>query len=163
MNTESYAHKYAKIVLAEWFREKIRYNQENGYNNSYYIFNWEPNTTSGLLSGVFLEYPILSRQITAGTEILGVKPIWTVYPNMELAQKNGRKIEAVLDIAVCDNDTIKYGFEIVYKHKTPPSKIAFLKTLTEKYGVKVYEIDALWILNQVHRPSNLKIDNHLCE
>lgn len=145
---ESYAHRYAKDVLASWFREKWILNREKGYPNSYSIFEWSPDPSDGD-HGIRLEYPIISRKLKNGeTEILGVSPVWDTYP---ATLSPDCTIEAVLDVAVCSKDKLVYGLEIVHKHTCTERKIRFLKNI----GLKVYEINATWILDQVRRPANL--------
>jgi len=150
---ESYAHKYAKETVAQWFKEKWLINRDKGYRNSYFIFDWNPDNNDGD-HGIKLEYPILIRKLQHGEEeVLGVATAWKQYPKEPLA--DNIRIEAVLDIAVCSNDKLLYGFEIVHKHKCTIKKLSFLKKLKQDYGVTVYEINASWVLDQIHRPATL--------
>lgn len=151
---ESYAHRYAKETLAAWFREKWIINRENGYPNSYFIFDWSPDNDDGD-HGIKMEYPILKRKLKNGEEeILGVSSVWSSYP---IVPENSEelRVEAILDIGVCSKGKLVYGFEIVHKHPCTPKKIVFLKELHKKYGLRVYEINASWILDQIRRPSRL--------
>jgi len=153
---ESYAHRFAKETLAAWFREKWKINRDHGESPSYYLFNWNPDSNDGQ-HGIYLEYPLLSRKLAdESVEILGAKPAWKKYPKLP-PDSDKLSIEAVLDVAVCSNGKLLYGFEIVHKHPCTPGKLIFLKELRKKYGIKVYEVSARWILDQVKRPVNLKL------
>lgn len=147
-HTESYAHKFAKETVASWFREK--WDQPSG-RGSYFTFDWQPDPSDGQ-HGIKLEYPILSRSMADGTkEILGISTVWDKYPDLDcLAAK--MQVEAVLDIGICSNGKLVYGIEIVHKHPCSAKKLLFLKQMQLKYGLKVYEVNASWILDQVRRP-----------
>jgi len=138
---ESYLHRYAKEVFASWIREKI-----SGPAGSYFIFDWKEGCQ------VKLEYPIWSREITDSTtkEIFGINPIWNDAPDYNTLISRGFRLEAVIDIAICDGSRLKYAVEVVHTHKTPCNKLHFLGT----HGIPVYEISATWIMNQIKRPSN---------
>jgi hypothetical protein len=150
---ESYAHRYAKKTVRDWFLEKWDFNQEHGYRNTYYIFDWEA-TYQHRERGVRLEYPILSRKLADDTmEVFGIEPAWGDYPDLEQAKEKGNIVNAILDIAIISNNRLKYGIEIVYKHPTPPIKRKFLS----QQGIEVYEINALWVLNQIRKPAKLEM------
>lgn len=154
-SVESYAHRYAKETVYNWFREKWERNHKEGYHNNYYMFDWVADETDRE-RGVRMEYPIISRRVASGqVEVYGVNPVWSDYPDLNKIQNMGRKIGAVLDIAICSEGRIKYGIEIVYKHRTPKSKIKFL----QEQGIRGYEISAMWVLNQVKCPPSLQLTN----
>lgn len=153
INVESYAHRYAKNIIKDWFIEKWNNNQAKGFPNNYYIFDWIADFRDPM-RGIRVEYPIISRKMEDGkVEIFGIDPIWTEYPDLQKVSDNGRIINAVLDVAVCSEGKLKYGIEIVYKHRTTAIKSKFLK----QQGIKVYEISALWILNQIRCPASLQL------
>jgi len=156
-DTESYAHRCAKQVLAEWFRSRCRNNLKYGNKNQYHIFDWDVRCNDPNL-GVYEEYPILTRKIAGSDrEYLGVKPVWCQIPDTTKELKNNLKIATVIDVVICDNDQVKYGLEVVYKHPCEDAKIKLLKKLHHQYGIKVYEISAIWILDQIRRPNNLRL------
>lgn len=153
---ESYAHKFAKETVSSWFKEKWQENKLKQLKNSYFIFEWQPDVLDEQ-HGMLLEYPILSRKLIDGTrEILGVTAIWDKYPDLENLASDLR-VEAVLDIGICSNGKLVYGLEIVHKHPCTPKKLVFIKQMQMKYGLKVYEINASWVLDQIRRPSCIEM------
>lgn len=148
---ESYAHLYAKQVVADWFREKFGINRKKGRRNSYYIFDWIPDW-GDLQGGVMLEYPVLERTLTNGQkDYLGLASQWSKYPDLNQLN-DGLKVACVFDVVVCSNGKVRYVFEIVHKHKCSPRKIALLKLFKLQHGIDVYEVNASWVLNQIKRP-----------
>lgn len=155
-NCESYAHKFAKQTLADWFKEKWLINRDKNIPNSYFIFDWNPNISDGN-HGVYFEYPVIERTLSSGQkEILGLSPVWDQIPDLT-ALTADKQIMSVFDIVVCDSDRVRYAFEINHKHPCSTRKIKLLKEFSQKYGLEVYEIDASWILNQVKRPNKLEM------
>ena len=148
---ESYAHRYAKQTLADWFREKYQANKKRSHPTSYYIFDWLPQNGDG----VYMEYPLLSRRVNDKIEVFGINK-WSKYPTIPPTNPD-IIVEGVLDVAICSRGKLSYGFEIVHKHKCGPKKISFLKHLRTTYGIPVYEISASWILDQIKRPPNLSL------
>ena len=142
---ESYMHFYAKKILEEWFISAWKYNKKMQYDNKLYIFDWEIDCSDANY-GVRIEYPILSKTQGNNKILLGAPSVWIKYPDMDkLGDKV--KVEAVLDLAIIENGKIKYGIEVVHKHVCSKNKRSFLKTYLP--DLKVYEISAEWILNQL--------------
>ena len=151
---ESYAHYYSKEILMSWFKKK--YDSKKTTSN-FYIFDWDTEFRDPD-RGIRLEYPIISREIKKSEltikEYIGMDPAWprNQYPDLEKVLKNGRQIEAIIDLVVISNGKVKYGLEVVHKHPCSVSKLLFLREMKKKYGFSVYEISAEWIMNQLwHR------------
>jgi len=152
IHTESYMHLYAKEVFRNWLQETFE-----AHRKSYFIFDWQGE------GNVKVEYPIWSRQkasenceedpSSAEREIFGISTAWDQYPDPAEMEKRGFRLDAVVDLVICDGKKVKYGIEVVYKHSTPPWKCDFLT----KCKLPTYEILAVWIMNQVRKPSNLDI------
>jgi hypothetical protein len=162
MSVESYKHRYAKEVLAEWLQSTVDYGREKGYYP--YRFDkatWVPKKDCPN-RGVFLEYPIVYRYLTdsdgnKSIEYLGVKPGWTELPDLEKLKEKDIQPCCILDVAVLGQDGICYGFEIEHRHATEQPKIDLLKKLSETVKTfEVYEISADWVLEQVRRPKKLE-------
>lgn len=152
VHRESNAHYYAKLAVENWFTGRYQWNKKNNYNNVLYIFDWQP-AADDPQCGVRREYPLLSKALQNGNkDILGVT-VWDKYPdlNQDNLTAKGLKLEAVIDIVVCSNGRIKYGLEIVHKHRCTQTKIDFLKSLkSHAVDFTVYEISAEWILSQMY-------------
>jgi len=142
---ESYMHYYAKEVLQQWLISAWKYNRQHKYSNKLYIFEWKIDCRDSNY-GIRLEYPILSRRSEAGTQVLGVNPVWVDYPDITKGDPD-IKVEAVLDLAIVEDGHLKYGLEVVHKHVCPQSKRTFIQK--HLCDVPVYEISAEWILSQV--------------
>lgn len=147
---ESYSHKYAKETVAGWFHQNINLRTDRGDSEvfSYDGIKWNPRTQSN--KGIFMEYPILKNQTG---EYLGIRPTWVTLPSLDPddLKKHGLKVVCILDVAICNRDSVQSGLEIYYKHKVPPKKITLLKNL----GITTYEIDSIWVLDQCHRPAHI--------
>lgn len=156
-NTESYAHLYSKQVVNDWLHERWQHCQKNHRPVTFCILDWVAYYNESN-RGIFEEYPILSRCLKNGEkEFLGINPIWDKIPDIEKCKERGLTVETVFDVAISSHKKLKYGLELVWKHPCSKSKIAFLKWLKEKHGVKTYELDALWVLSQVRCPTTLKM------
>jgi hypothetical protein len=143
---ESYMHYYAKIILEEWLVSAWNYNKKNGYDNKLYILEWKIDCSISNC-GIRLEYPILSKLMADGSKtLLGVSHAWKNYPDLEKLADNV-KVEAILDVAIIEDGSLKYGIEVVYKHICSKKKRDFLTLYQDQF--KVYEISAEWVLGQL--------------
>lgn len=142
---ESNAHYYAKETFKDWLEKTWQYNREHGYKNVLSHLSWtDPD--------VYLEYPILSKELADGREdLLGLRAVWSSYPTEEQMERAGLTVRCTVDLVVCSDGVPKYGIEIVHKHLCTESKREFLRGL-KGYGIdfKVYEVSAQWVLDQMH-------------
>jgi hypothetical protein len=142
---ESYMHFYAKKIIEEWLISAWKYNKKMQYNNKLYIFDWQIDCSDDNY-GIRLEYPILSKTQKENKIILGAPSAWVRYPDIDKLADNV-KVEAVIDLVIIEHGKVKYGIEVVHKHICSKTKRIFLKTYLP--GLKVYEISAEWVLNQL--------------
>jgi hypothetical protein len=134
-DNESYMHYYAKLTAVNWFRDsEKRFSEDN--RKTFYTFDWVFDRDRQ--TGVMMEYPIYS-----GGE--GVAPPWRAYPNKQEAP------QMILDIAIISEGRVKYAVEVVHKHPCTKMK----RETLEKYGIKLFEISATWILDQVRKPNKI--------
>jgi hypothetical protein len=150
-NRESYMHYYAKEILQKWLISAWKYNDKNSYENKLYILEWLIDHKEDNY-GIRLEYPILVKK--SGNHVMGVDHVWSIYPDLNKLSDDV-KVEAVLDVAIIENGSLKYGLEVVHKHTCSQYKRDFLKRQCPT--VKIYEISAEWILNQLNEPIPPKI------
>lgn len=144
MSVESYAHKAAKSVVMQWLSTPRVGDIYDSALGMAWFGDWN-------IAPFWEEYPILSDKT-------GLRPVWMHYRNRGyeagvpsydqlFAQKTPPS--AILDVAICDIDHIRYGIEIV--HKNPPSaqKLKFLRNI----GLpNLLVIPSRWILGQIEQP-----------
>ena len=143
---ESYIHYYAKKVLKDWLDTDCTTRTRTHFN----LFNYQPNR----VSGVFLEYPIISKDDynTLDYSLDVLEEIDEMPSYNECIDKYNKKPVAMVDIVILDNEKPKYLIEICHSNPVSKYKIELLKRL----GVtNLIEIDALEILKQIKKPTRL--------
>lgn len=143
---ESYAHHYAKHIVADWITSKwdSMKNSSHRRHINFGSLSWKINCVFG--SGVKEEYPILKNQAGA---LIGLSAQWSTYPDIspEKLKERGQKIEMVLDLVISEQGKPKYGIEIVHTHACSQSKRETIIQLRPDF--KVYELSAQWVLSQL--------------
>lgn len=153
---ESYAHHYAKKVVASWITRKWEAMRDSTHRKhmTFGPLSWKINCVFG--PGVKEEYPILKARSGA---LIGLSAQWSTYPDMsaEKLRERGQKIEMVLDLVISEQGKPKYGIEIVHKHACSQAKREAIRELRPDF--KVYELSAQWVLSQLvgHIPSNIPL------
>lgn len=163
VNCESYMHKCAKNVLREWLEN------ENTWSKDWFG------------DGVFCEYPLVDRLLKYGDcyddYVYGFnyndgsddyeyymkfdeetyKPSEydaICVPTYDKCVKNGDIPQAILDIACVYKGLIILGIEICNKNPVSDEKKQKLKYFIDR-GLKIYEVDAHKILNQITQPASV--------
>jgi len=141
---ESYIHKKAKEVVKEWF---------DTFTDDYTDF--PPFHFKS--SGIYLEYPIMRDGwehyqydlLNADGRVLNCEQFVSKFTEYPLA---------IIDVVCMHKGFPIYGIEIC--HTNPVSKEKIKKL--EKVGVtNLYEVDALWVLQQTSVPSEMKCKQFL--
>lgn len=150
---ESFAHKAAKELVAQWLREAAAEVGWDKYTDFLGIF-WRVNRPTPYW-GVWTEYPILED----GT---GVTPVWdeTEFgvpddeppvppPSYEILVAAGRKPKIIVDVAIQHKGMLHTVIEVVHKNPPPAWKLDFL----ERQSIERYvQLPTRWVLGQVTRP-----------
>lgn len=155
VSVESYKHKFAKAVLADWLR-----NAEEQRHDDYadvFGLRWRSNRADG----VFEEYPIVKSMVRDGFVwawdeecIPNTKcPCIPTFEQLCSLKDPDFAPVAILDVAVLHKGLIIYGFEVVHKNDVSPLKAEILNSIY----FQVFSISADWILSQVNRPEKLLI------
>jgi hypothetical protein len=156
---ESYAHAFAKALLAQWLRERavpVQVSEPGDYS----MVALDPIRAlvdrKDPLQGVYLEYPIC---LVAGGATTLQQP-WppAAIPTYDELVARGQPPAYILDIAVSHFGQIKYGIEIVHHHLVPDSKIAILQIATHGRPFELYQVHADWILNHCQAPHHLQME-----
>lgn len=160
---ESYAHRAAKQIMAEWLREAAA---EAGHDNyvSFGPLTWRVNR-SGPSWGVWTEYPFMPSDdgtdaVWDETGLPGCAGYlqdgpWRKRPPTfdECIQYYGSAPKWIVDIAVQHKGYIAAVVEIV--HKNPPSQAKLHALSGIVSGGEVLVIPARWVLGQVRRPVSI--------
>lgn len=159
-SVESYKHKYAKSLFAEWLRQSAK-EADNGLDwASFGEARFRPNRCEPYY-GVYEEYPINNYICGSSGFVACWDEFWPLgadctslseIPTYEQLCETGNPPYLILDIAVHHKGLIKYGFEIVHKNPVSPAKSQLISTL----NLCVFEISAEWILSQVECPIDFK-------
>lgn len=175
-SVESYKHKFAKGLLAQWLREMDEYEHfpvqwDSAMRNKLYLLSdlsWRSNRGAPYW-GVYEEYPLAdpvydgSGCVLAWDEMKAIDEEvreeeydWEgIIPSYsELVSKNNPPV-CILDVIVLHKGLVHYGFEICHQNPVSERKADILNCL----GFPTYEIEAEWILRQVKRPSSLVVHN----
>jgi hypothetical protein len=152
--SESYKHKFAKQVLVSWLREEAEIAGHDNEASLGSCIGWRVNRREPYW-GVWEEYPICKD--------VGLDNVWDegwggkfkfVIPTYEELIALNMPPLAILDIAIQEKGRIAYGIEVIHKNYISRKKGIRIFTLE---SLKVYQIDADWILNQVKKPSHLAL------
>lgn len=133
VSVESYKHKFAKQVLAEW------------------LLNPPPCWTSFGDGDVLLEYPIIDNPDICN----GLDATWKRVPTYEELKVAGTPPSVIVDVVKTHNGHIQSAFEVVHKHPVTPEKLRRLQALTAAAPVPfdVWTVSADWVLGQVGVPT----------
>jgi hypothetical protein len=156
---ESYAHLFAKELLANWLRKRAVSVQVNEPGD-YLMIALEPIRAlvdrKDPLQGVYVEYPVCP--VANGTTTLQEPwPAANIPSYAELVLR-GQPPAYILDLAICQFGQIKYGIEVVHHHPVSDSKVAILQIATHRQPFELYQINASWILNQCNPPHYLQME-----
>lgn len=137
---ESYAHKFAKQLVAEWLRENTL------GEGQYQVLSLQPLTSlipkNAPDKGIFVEFPVYCR--SSLTDPLTYTPVEKEVPMF------------IFDIAVMCSERIGFAIEIVHHHEVPEYKIDRLRRMTEDFPFTMFRIEAQWVLNQCKIPRQLQ-------
>ena len=155
---ESYAHSFAKELLAKWLRDRavpVQVNQPGDYS----LISLDPIRAlvdrNDIHHGVYVEYPIC---ITANGKTTLQEPWRDSIPTYDELVARKQPPAYILDIAILHFGEIKYGLEVVNHHPVPDAKVAMLQIATHHFPFELYQIDAHWILNHCHPPHHLQME-----
>lgn len=180
MGVESYKHQFAKTTLANWFREVSDF---GGWVKLSPI-SWRTNRP-GPNFGIWTEYPVCidkRNEIVGlcpvwdednwdGSEVhdtdhddprdfrlhikeeslLNIRP-----PTYNEVITMGLSPIVIFDVAIQHKGVITDAFEVVHRNGISPTKNDYLNRIRSKHYVRVYTIDADWILSRVKRPDHLE-------
>lgn len=157
MGIESYKHKFAKAVLAEWLRSSIR---ESGDWLELAPFQARTNR-GGPFYGVFEEYPVcLDNQ----NRIVGCAPVWDeelsggaelvpLPPTYDECLTKGLLPLVIFDIFVIHKGAPGFAIEVVHRNPISDAKAQFLRRIRAEFPFLIYTVEADWVLSQIKRPS----------
>lgn len=142
---ESYLHRAAKDVVAEWLKE---------LSESAAPAAWVTIPPLHFRPGRwYLEYPIC-----ASGE--GVHQAWDEYddwrgrcPTYQEVTQAGHRVACVLDLAVVHKGRVACAVEIVHKNPTPQHK----RDLLARLGIELIEVSALGVMRHIKRPERLPL------
>ena len=153
---ESYAHLFAKQLLANWLRQRacpVRMFADDDYR----LISLAPIralvSATDPLRGVYEEYPVC--YIEGGPTTLH-KP-WenaVIPPYHELVARH-QQPAYILDIAILHMGQVRYGLEVVHRHEVSVSKVAGLLIATHDLPFELYRVNADWVLGQCSPPRTL--------
>lgn len=167
MGVESYKHKFAKAVLADWLRSAI---DENCYIE---IPPVQVRTNRGPpFCGVYEEYPIC---LDGKNRIVGAAPIWDedcwtvagetvsgwgrVPPTYDECVANELLPIVIFDLMLIHKGAASIGFEVVHKNDISKIKRDYIDRIRQESSyITVYRIEADWILSQVKRPATIRCE-----
>ena len=156
---ESYAHLFAKELLAQWLRARavpVHVTEDGEYS----LVALDPIRAlvprNDPLKGVYVEYPIC---LTASGSTTLQEP-WPsgAIPSYDDLIARQQPPAYILDIAVLQFNQVKYGIEVVHHHPVSDSKVAILQIATHGFPFELYQVSASWILNNCTPPSHLKME-----
>lgn len=154
---ESVAHKAAKEALADWLCRS----SDNDKGNCYCCYpikgckdslTWRPNGRTP----VEIEYPFATHPKYGVT---GATSLWdelgfSCAPTFKELCLDGYTPLAIADLVLIHKGWVGAVIEVVWSNPLSKEKIALYK----KIGIEeVYEIDAMWILRQCKKPSELAL------
>jgi hypothetical protein len=155
---ESYLHRAAKAVVVDWLRQAASEAEPNCWFTLDPV-HYRPNRP-GPYFGIWPEYPITKDG--TGSEQLwdecGDADPWAgtgnvIPPTPSDVVRQGMRLAAVLDIAVCHKGRVGAAVEIVHKHPTPKWKRALL----DRLSIDLIEVCATRVMHQVERPKRLPL------
>ena len=156
---ESYAHVFAKELLAQWLRSRavpVQVSEPGEYS----LISLDPIKAlvpqKDPYKGVFVEYPICNT--ASGVTTLHEPWIGSTIPTYEELVARGQSPAYILDIAVLHFGKIKYGLEVVHTHPVPDAKVSILQIATHNHPFELYQINASWILNHCQPPHKLQME-----
>ena len=168
---ESFLHKAAKELVADWLRVADKYDDCGDFwDISALRFQWRAPKTD-LIDNVYLEYPVVcdppldwrSEQNVFGHQAwwqcLGFTDDPNRPPTYEECVRLGARPDCVIDIAVLDQSAIKYAIEIVHTSPVSYRKARLLSDL----GIQVVCVSAEWVMRQSRRPEFLVADRDFFE
>jgi len=152
-SVESYKHKFAKQTLTQWLRElgEAAYKDNDTYARIGDI-SWRTNRGEPTW-GIFEEYPVSKSVEWGGYVHAWDETYWGTVPTFEQLVKAGDRPDIIFDVAIQHKGSIIYAFEVVHKHPVTEYKAGVLNRL----DVETYTINAEWILQQVQRPTELRL------
>jgi hypothetical protein len=157
---ESYMHKCAKDVLKKWLDDS---GAKSGYNHIGDI-TFRPNRNSG----VWLEYPLADLGNGCNSMNQNWDEIWLTedgefgsefVPTYEQCLEKYKVAPfAIIDIVCTHKGSPSIGIEICHKNPVSKEKLQKIIDFKESSGsnLELIEIDAMWILSQIHAPSKLE-------
>jgi len=156
---ESYAHAFAKELLAHWLRARaisVQVSQPGDYS----LVALDP--IRALVArddphlGVYVEYPVCNT--TTGLNTLQEPWSAGVIPTYDELIARNQPPAYILDIAILHFGQIKYGIEVVHHHPVPDAKVSVLQIATHSFPFELYQINASWILNHCQPPHALQME-----
>jgi len=145
-SVESFAHKTAKTLVAEWLRSAAQKAGEDHYANLS-PFSWRVNR-AGPYWGIWEEYPLINHDDPIVWDEAG----YELPPSFSELKKLGIPPAVILDIAIQHKGRIMYGVEIVNKNPPSEQKRFFLDCC----DFPVYLVKSSWVLAQVRMPKAIK-------
>lgn len=159
---ESYKHRYAKRVLADWFRTEEA--KPNADDCQVAQFHWRKNY------GVFEELKFHETddeyyfECSGGLACDSIGGVIYEPSNNPLLwfdeNFNRGKILFVPDVTVFHKGLPRYFFEVVHKHHVSEDKLQRIEAFFTYTTVEVYEIEADFILNRTQVPDIIRC-NHV--
>lgn len=180
MGVESYKHQFAKTTLANWFREGASFDE---YKDLHPV-RWRVNRGAPSF-GVWTEYPVClnSKNEIVGLSPVWDEDNWDdseihdtedkepidfrvhIKPDSLLHVRPPTYHEVlamsltpivIFDVAIQHKGVISDAFEVVHRNGISETKHEYLKRVVGRHYVRVYTIDADWILSRVKRPEKLE-------
>lgn len=180
MGVESYKHQFAKTTLANWLREVSDFDVWTSIGD----IRWRTNRP-GPNFGIWTEYPVCLdakneivglcpvwdeenwdgseehdtdhedpcdfRLYTKPDSLLNVRP-----PTYDEVIAMGLTPIAIFDVAIQHKGGITDVFEVVHRSPISATKAEYLNRICSKHYIRIYTIDADWILSRVKRPDKLE-------
>jgi len=169
-SSESYIHYYAKQVLIQWLIQSkgkffsLTWEAElNQIYDEYPLILIDGKPAHGPRNEVWSQAPskictcpllysnrLLTSVINPCSHHLARKDN---IPSREEAMIYGHKVGAIVDVAIIDENRVKYIFEVVHTNPVSPMKRKLLLNYASAYNSVIYEVDSDYILRQVCYPS----------
>jgi hypothetical protein len=162
-SVESYKHRLAKLLLAEWLRDTA----SNGYDGGVGVsgsccVDLDPihcTTNRGKpYFGVLAEYPICLNQ---QNRFVGLHEVWDEGrvagpepPSYDKCIDMGLQPFVIFDLAVLHKGAVSDVIEVVHRNGIDETKMQKLRRL--RPGIQqIWQVSAEWILCQVEPPERL--------
>jgi len=157
---ESYLHKAAKEVLAQWIVEYEKFNERPQCvsKTEEICLSWRDNWSNELKN---VEYPFSDTTcIQNWREVDRLQDDKRSSYESALIQRH--HVYAVIDVVIIHKGYPNYLFEICHKNPVTSKKLQSIRDCCKKNGSPaqfLIEIDASWIMSQITRPQVLKVKN----